>query len=64
VTSTFGMPRAASRQVVVLAASLKTPKSVAACRSPVLSSRTSSVIGRSARSRLMFVHVVVFETGS
>src|SRR6266545_571298 len=44
------MPAAAPVQVVVPAASRSTPKSVAAYRSPVTSSRTRSLIGMSFRS--------------
>ena len=61
--STIGSPLPATVHEVEPAASRSTPKSDAAYRSPVGSSRTRSVIGRSARSWLRSVHVAVPATG-
>src|SRR6476646_9550849 len=53
------MPAAATVQVVEPLASFMTPKSVPAYRSPVRSSRTRSVTGRSARLYDLSTHVAV-----
>src|SRR5207248_1011238 len=56
-TSTIGKPLPASAQVVVPDGSIITPKSDAAYRSPLTSSRTSAVIGKSGRLLLRSTHV-------
>src|SRR5215204_6944188 len=59
VTSTFGSPGAEFVHVVVPAARRRAPKSVPAYRSPVTSSRTRSLTGRSPKLYDLSTHVDV-----